>query len=71
MMISADWLVLPGGKLEKGPVYVAIEGERIAAVNRQSSPPTTDPCTVHAHLLTAGFVDLHTHGLGVWRTPSC
>ena len=64
LILEADWLVLPGGKLEKGPVYVAIEGDKITGVHSQSSRPTTEHPVVHAHLVTPGFVDIHTHGVG-------
>ena len=32
LILEADWLVLPGGKLEKGPAWVSVEGEKIAGV---------------------------------------
>ena len=65
LVIEAEQVVLPGGVLEKGPVYVTVEGSRIAGVFRgRSASPVTDCPTLHTHLLCPGFVDTHTHGLG-------
>ena len=65
ILIEAEKAVLPGGVLEPGPVYVTVEGSRIAGVFRgRSSAPVTDYPTLHTHLLCPGFVDTHTHGLG-------
>ncbi len=64
--MEADWLVLAGGKLEKGPVYVAVEGETIAGVYKDKDSITPGGSDLlHAHLVTPGFVDIHTHGIGV------
>ena len=64
LLLEADWLVLPGGKLEKGPVWVSVEGQEITAVFKDRAPPTTDYTIHHAHLIAPGFVDIHTHGVG-------
>ena len=64
LLLEADWLVLPGGKLEKGPVWVSVEGQKITGVFKDRAPPTTDYTIHHAHLIAPGFVDIHTHGVG-------
>ena len=64
LILEADWLVLPGGKLQKGPIWVSVEGQKIAGVFQKRPPPTTDHTLLHAHLVTPGFVDIHTHGVG-------
>ena len=64
LLLEADWLVLPGGKLEKGPVWVSVEGQKITGVFKDRAPPTTDYTIHHAHLVAPGFVDIHTHGVG-------
>ena len=66
LLLEADWLVLPGGKLEKGPVWVSVEGQKITGVFKDRAPPTTDYTIHHAHLVAPGFVDIHTHGVGEW-----
>lgn len=64
-LIEADRAVLPGGVLERGPVYVMVEGGRISGVfHSRSYAPVTDYPTIHTPLLCPGFVDTHTHGLG-------
>ena len=62
-IVAGDWVVFPGGKLERGPVYVSVEGEKITAVSREA-PSTTNCTPLHAHVVVPGFVDLHTHGVG-------
>lgn len=63
-VIECAWIALPGGgELEKGPFYVTVEDETITGVDRQQPlllPHSMSQC----HLLTPGFIDLHTHGLG-------
>ena len=71
LLIEADEAVLPGGVLESGPVYVTLEGSRISGVFiGRSSSPVTDYPTLHTHLLCPGFVDTHTHGLGIENRTS-
>ncbi len=71
LVLESDWLVLPGGKLEKGPVYVVVKGDRIAGVHKERasiSPEGSEQSYfMHAHLVTPGFVDIHTHGVGMNR----
>ena len=62
-IVAGDWVVFPGGKLERGPIYVSVEGEKITAVSREA-PSTTNCTPLHAHVVVPGFVDLHTHGVG-------
>lgn len=67
LLIEAEQAVLPGGVLEPDPVYVVVEGSRIAGVFRdRSSAPVTDYPTLRTHLLCPGFVDTHTHGIGIY-----
>jgi len=61
-IVAGDWVVFPGGKLERGPVYVSVEGEKITGVSREA--PSTNSTPLHAHVIAPGFVDLHTHGVG-------
>ena len=67
MEIACEWLVLPGGRHEKGPFYVAVEGDVIAAVSREPSK-ASDLLCLSTFLLVPGFVDAHTHGVGRCRT---
>ncbi|MDH5291557.1 MAG: amidohydrolase family protein, partial [Acidimicrobiia bacterium] len=55
---------------------VAVEGGRIAAVAPSIEGPATREIDAGGHLLTPGFVDIHTHydGQVCWDklvTPSC
>ena len=63
LVIQCDWLALPGGQLQEGPFRVCVEGEAITAVQRDTSPGQESDHH-HTHLLTPGFIDLHTHGVG-------
>lgn len=65
MEVECEWLVLPGGRHEKGPFYVTVKDDTIAAISKDpsaSSESITERLTTH--LLVPGFVDLHTHGVG-------
>ena len=62
IVIEAEEVVLPGGELKKGPVYVSIVEDIIT--NITSTRPPTVKDVIKTHLLTSGFIDLHIHGLG-------
>ena len=61
-VIAADKVSFPRGELKEGPLYVTIQGDRIASI--ATEPPTSFSQTIRTHLLVPGFIDLHTHGLG-------
>lgn len=62
VVLKAECIVLPGGKLRTGPLYVVVEGQKIASIQEQASGLPDE--VINTHLLTPGFIDLHTHGLG-------
>ena len=66
VVFKAQWIVLPGGELRSGPLYVLVEGQKIASIH-EDAPGLPDE-VINTHLLTPGFVDLHTHGLGEFRS---
>lgn len=61
-VIEASQVVLEGGVVKEGPLYVTIEGERIVSI--ATTRPTSCTPIIKTHLLIPGFIDLHTHGLG-------
>ncbi|XP_019859635.1 PREDICTED: uncharacterized protein LOC109587857 [Amphimedon queenslandica] len=61
-VIEAEEVVLPGGELKKGPVYVSIVQDTITDITSTRPPTVKD--VIKTHLLTPGFIDLHIHGLG-------
>uniref|UniRef100_A0A1X7U045 Amidohydrolase-related domain-containing protein n=1 Tax=Amphimedon queenslandica TaxID=400682 RepID=A0A1X7U045_AMPQE len=61
-IIEAEEVVLPGGELKKGPVYVSIVQDTITDITSTRPPTVKD--VIKTHLLTPGFIDLHIHGLG-------
>ena len=65
VVLKADSVVLPGGELRTGPLYVLVEGTKIVSI--QEEAPDIPDEVINTHLLTPGFVDLHTHGLGEFR----
>lgn len=57
-------------------MYVAVEGERITGVYKERDfidhGSSECPNFLHAHLITPGFVDIHTHGVGMdWDWEQC
>ena len=60
--IEANYAVFPGGILEKGPLYVHISNGKLSRIQKQA-PPDLHDC-LRAHLITPGFIDIHTHGFG-------
>ena len=66
LVVECEYLSVPGGILEHGPFYVTVEGERITGVLRQQPPRLAAEANqwLHTYLLTPGFIDLHTHGVG-------
>ena len=64
LVVECEWLVVAGGRMEEGPYWVSVEGGSITGVHRAS--PLLQACDqhLHTHLLTPGFIDLHTHGVG-------
>ncbi len=62
LVVECEWLVTPGGQLEQGPFSVTLEDEVITGIHRSQS--LEGSCQLHAHLVTPGFIDLHTHGVG-------
>ena len=66
LSIVCDQLIAPGGQLLEGPFQVRVDGEVITGIERATSPEALqkDGTSLHTHLLTPGFIDLHTHGLG-------
>lgn len=62
LVVECEWLALPGGELEQGPLFVTVEGETITGICRQR--PVQEKPWLRTHLLTPGFIDLHTHGVG-------
>ena len=63
LLVEAVRAVLPGGILE-GPIYVLVDGKNIVSVQRERPATIEGIVEKHAHLITPGFVDIHTHGLG-------
>lgn len=76
-VLKADSLVLPGGKLEQGPSYVSINEGMIVGVSKSLPAGLSSEEEVkHVPLITPGFVDIHTHGVGgaddvseTWTNP--
>jgi N-acetylglucosamine-6-phosphate deacetylase len=68
-VIKAEWVVLPGGSLEEGPFFVTIEGDAITSICTDYQGSCSAEEWLTTHLLTPGFIDLHTHGVGEqdWR----
>lgn len=64
MLIKCDRLACPGGELLEGPLWVRVEGETVKGVERDLAPASVEESCLHTHLLTPGFIDLHTHGVG-------
>jgi 5-methylthioadenosine/S-adenosylhomocysteine deaminase len=42
--------------------WLAISGDRIAALGRSSSPPAKKKLALDGHVVTPGFINVHTHG---------
>ena len=62
-VIEAKRVILPGGQEREGPLYIIIKGDIITSI--QTDPPdVSNIMLLKTHLLTPGFFDLHTHGLG-------
>ena len=62
-VIEARRIILPRGQEHEGPLYIIIKGDVIASI--QTDPPeVSNAMLLKTHLLTPGFFDLHTHGLG-------
>ena len=64
LLVEAVRAVLPGGVLQEGPVYLLLDGENIVSIQRERPVVVGEVEEKHAHLITPGFVDIHTHGLG-------
>ena len=64
-VIEAQFTVLPGGVLENGPLYLIIKNQNISAIQKQR-PAEAHDNFIRAHLITPGFIDIHTHGLGMY-----
>ena len=56
LLLEADWLILPGGKLKKGPAWVSVEGQKITGVFKNRELPTTDYTIHRAHLIAPGLL---------------
>lgn len=67
--IKCDWLALPGGKLERF-FFITLQGDKITSIAQGGSPDYPENCDqyVQAHLVIPGFIDLHTHGVGMQIT---
>ncbi len=66
VIIECEWLALPVGEVEEGPFFVTVEEGVITGILRERPDEEGDhqqQC-LHTHLLSPGFIDLHTHGLG-------
>lgn len=63
LVIRAEWVVLPGGTLKEGPFFVTIMADTITSVDLQEPSLSEQECLT-THLLTPGFIDIHTHGVG-------
>ena len=67
--LEANYAVLKGGILEKGPLYIEISGGKVLKITKQK------PANLHnfrkAYLVTPGFVDIHTHGFGKRVSDCC
>ncbi len=68
-VIVANYAVLPEGILEKGPLYIRISNGKISSIQKQA-PPELHNC-MRAHLVTPGFIDIHTHGYGELHYSIC
>ena len=65
LLVQATRAVLPGGVLvDDGPIYVLVDGTSIVSVQRERPSMPEGVEEKRAHLVTPGFVDIHTHGLG-------
>lgn len=65
LLVESQRAVLPGGVLvEDGPVYVLVDDARIVSVSRESPAVGEEVEVKRANLVTPGFVDIHTHGIG-------
>ena len=65
LLVQATRAVLPGGVLvDDGPIYVLVDGTSIVSVQRERPSVPEGVEEKRAHLVTPGFVDIHTHGLG-------
>ena len=79
MRIFCDCLCLPGGELARGSFLVIVEGSLIAEVltldpvlehsnladkNQRGRGCSKLEDDLYTYLLTPGFIDLHTHGMG-------
>ena len=62
LIIKAEWVVLPGGTLKEGPFIVTIVADTITGVEFQGS--CLEQECLSTYLLTPGFIDIHTHGVG-------
>lgn len=64
LVIECEWLAHFSGELEEGPLFVIVEEDSITAVQRERPEAERSLQWLHTHLLTPGFIDLHTHGVG-------
>ena len=68
VIIECQWLVLPVGEVKEGPFFVTVEEGVIKAILREKPDAeqgeNAQQPHLHTHLLSPGFIDLHTHGLG-------
>ena len=64
-VVEAQLAVLPGGVLDNGPLYLIIKNQNISAIQNER-PAEAHDHFIQAHLITPGFIDIHTHGLGIY-----
>ncbi len=71
LIIECEWLAVPSGELEEGPFFVTVEEGSITGVQREKpaqregeGEDSSGQQWLHTYLLTPGFIDLHTHGIG-------
>lgn len=65
VVIQCELLVVPGGQLEQGPFFLTVDGEVITGIHRkQPLDLKSSQQPLSAHLVSPGFIDIHTHGIG-------
>lgn len=74
VLIKAEWIVQPGGHLEEGPFFVTVSDATITGIHKdvrecqqQNADFKVNQEWLSTYLLTPGFIDLHTHGVGELR----